>query len=372
MKNKGRNYVWISILLINALCISDNIPIWADMEETVAEEIVSVNGLEDHADSDLFSEAKDNESVSVFEDSIQDEDSISINIDSSQRETWMSESVNKYNEGEYSIENNPEQDEKLETVSMDQTQDLDKEESSEALSENQLIVSDNQAVDEELHRKAIDVILPANVSFNMLFIGDERRKGCIASKTFCIENKGYDDVCISFEGICHGFATEDYVISNTSVRDNFVKSKKNVWIYLKWKDEKGEIANLPQIIMGDASAPGKGQIILKAPKRNGEGENPESKAYFSFEGDLISDTDEIWRDGELELSLNFNIETLGTAKPADTETRKNLAKQTDRTNFITDSNVANQSSQSNISENSVSNNYGQDISGEDESDNKGE
>ena len=134
-------------------------------------------------------------------------------------------------------------------------------------------------------------------------------KALIKSEQYCIENRSYEDVCISLEGVCSGNSTEDYEMSGHSVKDDFVQGKKNIWICLQWEDKEGKILEQPGIAMGSVSDPGKGEIILKAPRRNKKGEildeNSASKVYFSFTGDMKSDMEQSWGDGELNLDLRF-------------------------------------------------------------------
>ena len=106
------------------------------------------------------------------------------------------------------------------------------------------------------------------------------------------------------------------MFKDASVEHDIVQGNKNVWIYLKWENENGEELEYPGIVMGDVSDPGKGEIVLKAPKRGDEGniqgEDPSSKIYFSFFGDINSDTGSIWEDGELELELEWTMEEVSS------------------------------------------------------------
>lgn len=184
-----------------------------------------------------------------------------------------------------------------------------------------LTVSENWSVNEELSKRPLNVVLPTEIPFSIILLGEAGLKGVIDSKQFCIENKGYEDVRISIKGICLGEDEGEYIASDTSVKSGGVQGKKNIWMYLNWEDENGEDVDCPRIVMGDPSDPGEGEIALKAPKRNKEGDikgkNPESKVYFSIKGDLYSDMGEPWKSNELRLDLSLSMKAISITDTSD-------------------------------------------------------
>lgn len=178
-------------------------------------------------------------------------------------------------------------------------------------------VSHNQSLNSEIQKDIFNVVLPTEIPFDIVLWEGEESKGAVFSKRFYIENKGDEDICVSLKGVCEGENQEDYIISNTSVENKLTPNKKNVWMYLKWEDKNGQDLELPPIMMGDSVNPGQGKIILKAPVKGSEGENAgdnfESKAYFSFRGELNSDKG-AWKSDELKAKLNFSMEVIDSGK----------------------------------------------------------
>lgn len=176
------------------------------------------------------------------------------------------------------------------------------------------VLSENQYGNEEIEKGITRVVLPTEIPAHMILLQNRRNEGIIDSKQFYIENRGFEDVLIAVRGICQGQEGEEYFFSDVSVKNTIIKGKKNAWICVKWEDESGEEVEIPRIVMGDVFTPGEGEVILKAPVRDGEGEitgdNPDSKMYFSFEGDLNSEAGKIWEDSELKLELYFSIKTI--------------------------------------------------------------
>ena len=162
--------------------------------------------------------------------------------------------------------------------------------------------------------------MPTEVPFDIIFWEGEELKGAVFSKKFYIENKGDEDICIAIQGICQGENQEDYVFSNRSVEDELIYGKKNVWIYLRWEDKDGKGLELPEIAMGDSVNPGKGEIILKAPEKDSEGQslgdNFASRVFFSIRGELNSDKGE-WKNDELKVKLDFSMKTINSGNSID-------------------------------------------------------
>lgn len=174
--------------------------------------------------------------------------------------------------------------------------------------------------EEKSDERPVEVVLPSNVSLNMVTFGEGKLEGTIKSEQFCIENTGYEDVKVSVQGICSGENERDLVMTSSSTIDGSVPGKKNAWIYLQWEDEAREILDQPKVVIGDGAGPeSRGDILLKAPKRDRDGEvtgeNDASKAYFSFAGDMRSDTGETWENGELKLRLSFFVEKTSAGDP---------------------------------------------------------
>lgn len=206
-----------------------------------------------------------------------------------------------------------------ETVSMDDKVSLDETGevsengvSSDILMRENAVISEDRP-DEETHKEALNVVLPTELPFSVILLGKEGRRGAIRSEQFCLENKGYEDICVSIQGVCAGIDAERYVVSDVSVKDAEVQ-EKNVWMYLKWEDKDREELEKTGIVMGDASRPGEGEVILEAPKRDKKGRiiksDQSSKAYFSFTGDLNAGSDGAWRGDELSVDLEFSMEKL--------------------------------------------------------------
>lgn len=289
VKGKERRAVWISLLLVGALSVPSVTPIWAndgsEMYIQGADEPVDGVSIDTISASAMYEGEEDTDDmISGQEDKEQD-----------------AESENRT--GTQLV------------LSMDSM-------FSDTVSDNNRdVVSENKAVDTEGQEKMFNVVLPTEISCDMILWGEERLKGAIRSKQFYMENKGYEDVRLSIQAICSGLKNEPYLIRDTSVEDDAVQGMKNVWIYLRWEDENGKELEQPGIIMGDASAPGEGEIVLKAPRRDDEGniqgEDPRSKIYFSFFGDINSDTSSIWESDELGLELKWMMEEVVSEEALD-------------------------------------------------------
>lgn len=181
---------------------------------------------------------------------------------------------------------------------------------------NERITSENKCVvNETIPAKSLSVSLPRKISCYMMLYENRRNKGLVGSEQFFIENNGFEDVIISLKGICQGQEGKDYIFSDASVENDIVQGKKNVYVYLKWEDENGRELEQSRMVMRDISSPGEAEIILKAPIRSDKGEvmgdSPGSRAYFSFGGDLNSDTGEAWEYDELRLDLSYSIKVVG-------------------------------------------------------------
>lgn len=285
MRGRERRYVWFSLILAGALCISDGLPIWANeelagdgTESSKPEEIISDN-------SDDFETVSGNDDVwSVLVDVVSDQNEIVLSQNKTNSENSLSENRLP-----------------LDVLSSDSGFSV----VSDADNENE----------EEMKDEILNVVLPTEIPLDIILIGKEGVEGIINSEQFCVENRGYEDVCISFQGSCSGNNEKDYVIGRDFTRNGIVDNKKNVWIYLKWEDENGDVLEgEPKILMGDVSDPGEGAITLKAPERDEAGmitgENDGSRAFFSFAGDLQSAMGERWEDEELSVNLNFSIKTV--------------------------------------------------------------
>lgn len=300
MRGKKRAYIWVTLLTAGALGVSGG-------------KSLRVNATSEPPD---FSEAilsfnmTDETGLPQYEADIwNDEDS----DDPAEIEQDLEGGVGEPENGEEEILSD-----NKEEIPSDIT-DL----SGSALSDNGLvtdtedkeavIVSEEQSMEEDREDKPLDVILPVEVPFDITILGEEGLDGLIRSKQYCIENRGCEDVCVSVEGVCSGNeAEEDYVVSGFPVKEDFVQGKKNIWLCLRWEDEERKVLDQPGIVMGGDQDPGKGEIILKAPVRDEDGEiidgNNGSRAYFSFAGELKSDMDRPWRDGELQVKLEFSME----------------------------------------------------------------
>lgn len=280
MKIKKRNYIWVSLLLAGTLCClpEGRMDVWAGGEEGALQE----EGIDE--DDPIERE----ETVS--------EDTVSEDIVSSQMGRGT-ETLSENGSGSQS------------SVSDDSV-------SSDGIYYGG--ISGDGAVNEEVYKQVTNVVLPTDIPFKMVLFGEERLEGLIRSERFFIENRGYEDVRISFRGICKGENEEEYIVGDTSTEEKMVEGKKNAWVYLKWESEGHEDLEQREITMGDISAPGKGEIVLKAPTRNKKGEIIEkvdgSKAYFSFWGDFRSDTGEAWEDGELNLDIDYTVEVVEQPK----------------------------------------------------------
>lgn len=291
MGSRTRSSICISLLLICALCIPG------------VREVRAGDGSEGYG--------------TVSFDGIVSEDSLSVG----QEETGdISGGETRISDGDISENGGGlESREVEETVRLDDSVFL---EEAEEVSENgvslDMLVRENAVIsedqtDEEAHKEALNVVLPTELPFSVVLLGKEGRRGAIRSEQFCLENKGYEDICISIQGVCAGIDAERYVVSDVSVKNTEVQ-EKSVWMYLKWEDKDGEELEKPGIVMGDASRPGEGEVILKAPKRDKKDRiiksDQSSKAYFSFTGDLNARVDGAWRGDELSVDLEFSMEKL--------------------------------------------------------------
>lgn len=221
--------------------------------------------------------------------------------------------------------------------------------SPDAVEEECLSVSGNQSANEIVEEKPLDILFPVEIPFSIILVEDDGTKGLVYSEKFCIENRGDEDVCVSIQGICEGENYDDYFISKSSVKNEFVQGKKNAWIYMQWEGENGQVLERPKVIMGDISEPGEDKIILKAPKKDKKGvilgDNLESKVYFSFFGDLNSDTCEAWKSDELKVELNLAMEAMdftntenvsSNQHPSDHSEKPDLLMESDEENMKKD------------------------------------
>lgn len=276
MKGKKRRYVWLGLLLASSLSIQGGAAVWAGGETDIIGDEVEIGAEMDQEDESPGQEGETPTGLSENET-----DGESAGLSENGADAKPSHSGN--------------------SLSAD---------------EKHLTVSDNQDLEKEILDRPLNVVLPTEIPFSMVLFGEEGLEGWIKSDQFCIENRGYEDVRISIHGVCSGEKEEDYVISDSSVENEYVQGKKNVWVYLRWEDENREVLDRPEIVMGDASNPGEGELVLKAPKRDGDGKiistDCDSKAYFTFRGDLKSDMDELWRSDELKLELNLNMEPISS------------------------------------------------------------
>lgn len=292
MRSRKRRYVWVSLLLMCSLCVPGQNTVWAD-EGLEGQEKISDNTISGSAISDDGWEVSQEDRIFIDDETLSGNDTEDVEEESiSQNEEAPSE-------------NNLEKE----------TIDFSKNESiSDGSQQDRSVVSENRP-DDELHRKAFNVVLPTEVPFKVILLGEQGCRGVIRSERFCIENKGYEDVCISIKGSCIGQVEGEYDISSISVKNETVQ-KKTVWMYLKWEGENGEDMGLTGITMGDVSSPGEGEIILKAPIRNKKGEVAEddsgSKVFFSFVGDLNAGMDGTWRGDELSVGLDYSIEEVAS------------------------------------------------------------
>lgn len=309
MKSKKRKYVWLSLLLIGVLSIPG---------QTMAQAEGEVGNIAEESSDEMFpNDEKSGGGILANKPEFW-EDGVS-------GETLDNETLLQDGKPEIECEASEELsgNEAPESLSENGiSESLSENEMPESLSENEadgfLGVSANSFSTDSVQQeesmvsenKSVNVVLPTEVPFDLIFWGKEKREAWIRSEQYCIENKGFDDVCITIEGVVSSNGNaEDYVVVASTTEETYVQSKKNVWMYLKWEDEEHGGVQRPEILMGDVSNPGKGEIILKAPSRDekGEiiGENPDSKAHFSLVGDMKSDMSQGWEEKELEINLSF-------------------------------------------------------------------
>lgn len=295
VRNKERRFVWMSLLLAGTLSMPYEVPVWAnDESEAIVQET-------DEVDSILDKMEKIDQTNGV-------EEKVSENL--IDEPELLEEGINVLQSVVSGQENTPQG-----TLSEDEVEaqpSLSINTDSLNVVPDKHVGSENRVTQAEARKKMFNLVLPTEISFGMGLFGKERLEGLIRSKQFYMENKGFEDVCISIQSICSGKEEEDYFISDTSVEKKAVQGKKNVWIYIRWEDRNGEELDYPGIVVGDTVNPGEGKVVLKAPKRDNtgkiEGENPQSKIYFSIFGDLNSDTGRAWEDGELTLDLKWTVE----------------------------------------------------------------
>ena len=210
------------------------------------------------------------------------------------------------------------------------------------------IASDNRTLEKGKQKDVLQVIFPTDISFGIVLSNEKGLKGIASSNQYCIENNSDADISISLNGICKGEDDRDcYVIGDDFAENKVAQGKKNVWMHLRWEKKDRSLLDKPGMVMGDASAPGKGKIIMQA----------HSKAYFSFNGALWSDMDEPWRDNELTLELTYSVETAESTQSESENLAKGLAEDTESLDSISDNGVSeNGVSDNSISKNSVSEN----------------
>lgn len=308
MRSRKRRYIWVSLLLTGILSVPGKTMAWSG---GWTEDFTDISGNMLSANESDGVEISHDELVvqmGSVSDDIADRGMLFEDKMSGMEDEVLSENVSE-NEMPGMEDGTP-----SENVS---------ETSGNSLSED--FVRREESTDPQ--NRTADVVLPTEIPFDIIFWGEEKREAWIRSDQYYIENKGYEDVCISVYGsVSLNGDVEDYVFVNSTTEEVSVEDKKNVWVYLKWEDEERGAADHPEIVMGDVSDPGKGEIVLKAPERNEEGEivgdNPGSKAYFSFAGDIKSEMDQGWESKELEVDLSFSINEL-EGEVQDLEMRRN-------------------------------------------------
>ncbi|MCI9138061.1 MAG: hypothetical protein HFH60_07190 [Lachnospiraceae bacterium] len=316
MKNKKLGYAWISLLLTGALCLPGGAVVQANenVEEPnveFSEEVVSANDQEflvegdggDEWDAISVNDLPDKNKEMILENN---EDSISQDKEA----VGQNDEVVSQNE-ETVLENN---ENKMEDRAENGMPSPGGGLSDNASQQKYRMAEENKLA--EVDQESLKVVLPVEIPFSMVLFGKEGQamEGIVKSEQYCIENKGYEDVKISFQGVCIGANQNDYALGHDFMKEGLTPAKKNAWICLKWEDKERKEMDLPEIVMGDETTPGEGQIVLKAPRRDANGnvigENNDSRAYFSFDGDLKSDMGEAWREDELTIKLDYSIEDI--------------------------------------------------------------
>lgn len=340
MKRKKRAYILLGLVIAGVLAIPRQTPVRADEDLGLLEESLSSNKIDKPEllvnETNVENNSEDNniaEETVEPEQPIENEPAISENkIIGSISDNGIVEQVSENRIIEQVSENGtiePISENKTDTQSQQLLEEsisfnaMDTEKSAEKLK-----VSENQS-SEEKNKESLDVILPTEIPFNITLFGEEGFDALISSKQYCIENRGEHDVCIFIQGTCSGNDGEDYIMSASSVRENYVSGKKNAYIHLQWEDEERKPLEKPGITLGDCLEPGNGKIVLKAPKKDKNGEiieeNDDSKAYFSFTGDMKSDSDQIWKSEELKICLDFSVEAMEKSETK-TEDNPNIAE----------------------------------------------
>ena len=149
MRGRERRYVWFSLILAGALCISDGLPIWANeelagdgTESSKPEEIISDN-------SDDFETVSGNDDVwSVLVDVVSDQNEIVLSQNKTNSENSLSE--NKL---------------PLDVLSSDSGFSV----VSDADNENE----------EEMKDEILNVVLPTEIPLDIILIGKEGVEGKI-------------------------------------------------------------------------------------------------------------------------------------------------------------------------------------------------
>ncbi len=291
MGRKTRRSIWISLVLIGVLCVP-GVRVVRAGEGSEGNGTVSLDGV--ISNNSLSVGQEETEDISGGETRLGDGDisGNGVGLESREEDGAVSLNGRVYSEEEEDVSENG--------VSLDMP-----------VQEN-AVISENRT-DGDAHKEALNVVLPTELPFSVILLGKEGRRGAIHSEQFCLENKGYEDICVSIQGVCAGLDGERYVVSDVSVKNTEVQ-EKNVWMYLKWEDQDGEELQRTGIVMGDVSRPGQGEIVLKAPKRDKKGKiirnDQSSRAYFSFTGDLNAGIEGAWRGDELRVDLEFSMEKI--------------------------------------------------------------
>ncbi len=311
MGDRKRVYIWISMILAGVLSLPGKRFVQADADIGLSDNAFSAN-------------------IAV-ENGISENSARSGSISDSR---WISETGLVVGDGESAWENNAPEGmvfENDEDAQKEQGELSDNSLSSNIMDAEDLVfgdtISEDQYIGEGAKKEPFQIVLPTDIPFNIILFGEEGFDALVRSEQYCIENRGDKDVRVSIQGYCSGDGEEDYIVAKSSVKEDFIQGKKNVWICLKWEDEEREILEHPGILMGEIGDPGTGEIILKAPKKDKEGkivgDNSDSKMYFSFVGDMKSDTGHPWKSEELELGLDFLMETM-TEDAVDAESNPNV------------------------------------------------
>ena len=351
MNNKKRRYICVSLLLTGALCISNGAAVWANSESVVTEQEDVNETISDIADkveeSEFYQEETQNwENKDIGEESPVNEESfentVSVEDSGSSEINGAFENSNVSQNSSDSVSDSEVQTDNSSPVSENSSP------SENANQQSRPIASDNRTLEKGKQKDVLQVIFPTDISFGIVLSNEKGLKGIASSNQYCIENNSDADISISLNGICKGEDDRDcYVIGDDFAENKVAQGKKNVWMHLRWEKKDRSLLDKPGMVMGDASAPGKGKIIMQA----------HSKAYFSFNGALWSDMDEPWRDNELTLELTYSVETAESTQSESENLAKGLAEDTESLDSISDNGVSeNGVSDNSISKNSVSEN----------------